>query len=72
MTSNRTLLIVTGPTAVGKTEYTIALAQKLGSPILSADSRQMYREMRIGTAAPTAEELAQVKHYFVGNLSIHD
>ena len=66
------MLIVTGPTAVGKTEYTIALAQKLGSPILSADSRQMYREMRIGTAAPTAEELAQVKHYFVGNLSIHD
>lgn len=66
------LLIVTGPTAVGKTDYTIALAQELGSPIISADSRQMYREMRIGTAAPTAEELAKVQHYFVGNLSIHD
>ncbi|MBR4919637.1 MAG: tRNA (adenosine(37)-N6)-dimethylallyltransferase MiaA [Bacteroidales bacterium] len=72
MTSDRTLLIVTGPTAVGKTAYTIELAERLGTPILSADSRQMFREMRIGTAAPTAEELARVKHYFVGNLSIHD
>ena len=72
MISDRTLLIVTGPTAVGKTEYTIALAERLGTPIISADSRQMFREMRIGTAAPTAEELARVKHYFVGNLSIHD
>ena len=72
MTSDRTLLIVTGPTAVGKTAYTIELAERLGTPILSADSRQMFREMRIGTAAPTAEELTRVKHYFVGNLSIHD
>lgn len=72
MTSDRTLLIVTGPTAVGKTDYTIELAERLGTPILSADSRQMFREMRIGTAAPTGEELARVKHYFVGNLSIHD
>ena len=72
MTSDRTLLIVTGPTAVGKTDYTIELAERLGTPILSADSRQMFREMQIGTATPTAEELARVKHYFVGNLSIHD
>ena len=72
MTSDRTLLIVTGPTAVGKTAYTIAMAERLDTPIISADSRQMYREMRIGTAAPTAEELARVQHYFVGNLSIHD
>ena len=72
MTSDPTLLIVTGPTAVGKTDYTIELAERLGTPILSADSRQMFREMQIGTAAPTAEELARVKHYFVGNLSIHD
>jgi len=72
VTSDRTLLIVTGPTAVGKTDYTIELAERLGTPILSADSRQMFREMQIGTAAPTAEELARVKHYFVGNLSIHD
>lgn len=72
MTSDRTLLIVTGPTAVGKTAYTIELAERLDTPIISADSRQMYREMRIGTAAPTDEELARVKHFFVGNLSIHD
>lgn len=65
-------MVLTGPTAVGKTEYTIGLAEQLGSPILSADSRQMFREMHIGTAAPTADELARVKHYFVGNLSIHD
>lgn len=69
---NRTLLVLTGPTAVGKTEYTIGLAEQLGSPILSADSRQMFREMQIGTAAPTPAELARVKHYFVGNLSIFD
>ncbi len=72
MTSDRTLLIITGPTAVGKTAYTIERAMELGTPIISADSRQMYREMRIGTAAPTDEELARVRHYFIGNLSIHD
>lgn len=69
---NRTLLVVTGPTAVGKTEYTIALAEKLCTPIISADSRQMFREMSIGTARPTEEELARVQHFFVGTLSIHD
>lgn len=69
---NRTLLVLTGPTAVGKTEYTLSLAEALNTPIISADSRQMFREMRIGTASPTAQELARVPHYFVGNLSIHD
>lgn len=69
---NRTLLVVTGPTAVGKTDYTIALAEKLRTPIISADSRQMFREMSIGTARPTEEELSRVQHYFVGTLSIHD
>lgn len=72
MTSDRTLLVITGPTAVGKTDYTISLAEQLGTPIISADSRQMFRELKIGTAAPTEAELARVKHYFVGNLSIHD
>lgn len=67
-----TLLILTGPTAVGKTSYTIELAQRGRVPIISADSRQFYREMRIGTAFPTDEELAAAKHYFVGMLSIHD
>ena len=72
MTSDKTLLVITGPTAVGKTDYTISLAEQLGTPIISADSRQMFRELKIGTAAPTETELARVKHYFVGNLSIHD
>ncbi len=67
-----TLLILTGPTAVGKTSYTIELAQRWRVPIISADSRQFYREMRIGTAFPSDEELAAAKHYFVGMLSIHD
>ncbi len=69
---NRTLLVLTGPTAVGKTEYTISLAERLRTPIISADSRQMFCEMSIGTARPTPEELARVPHHFVGTLSIHD
>lgn len=71
-TSDKTLLVISGPTAVGKTEYTIALAQRLGAPILSADSRQFYREMKIGTAYPSDAELARAEHHFVGMLSIHD
>ena len=66
------LIIITGPTAVGKTSVTIELAKALNTEIISCDSRQMYREMRIGTAVPTAEELAAVPHHFIGNLSIHD
>lgn len=67
-----TLYILTGPTGVGKTAYTIELAQHWQAPIISADSRQFYREMRIGTAFPTEEELAAAQHFFVGMLSIHD
>lgn len=67
-----TLLVIAGPTAVGKTQFAIQTAIECESVVLSADSRQFYREMKIGTAAPTEEELAQVQHYFVGNLSIHD
>lgn len=66
------LIVLTGPTGVGKTELSLRLARELGSPVFSCDSRQMFREMSIGTAKPTAEQLAQVKHYFVDNLSIHD
>ena len=69
---DRTLLVVTGPTAVGKTEYALDLAERLGTVIISADSRQMFREMSIGTARPSPQELARVPHYFVGTLSIHD
>ncbi|PID95242.1 MAG: tRNA (adenosine(37)-N6)-dimethylallyltransferase MiaA [Bacteroidetes bacterium] len=66
------LIILTGPTAVGKTNLAISLALHYGTSIISCDSRQFYREMHIGTAAPSAEELAAVPHYFVGHLSIHD
>lgn len=70
--SGRTLLVLAGPTAVGKTETAIACAERYNTVILSADSRQFYREMKIGTAAPTPQELERVPHFFVGNLSIHD
>ena len=61
----RKLVIVSGPTAVGKTAWSIGLAQKYGSPIISCDSRQIYKELTIGTAVPSKEELAAVKHYFI-------
>lgn len=67
-----TLIVITGPTAVGKTELCLEIAKTLGIPIINADSRQMYKGMAIGTAAPTAPELAAVKHYFVGNLQLDD
>ena len=59
------LIIILGPTAVGKTDYSIETALKYGSPIISCDSRQIYREMSIGTAVPSAEQLAAVQHYFI-------
>ena len=61
-----------GPTGVGKTELSLALAEQLGSPIVNVDSRQIYRELPIGTAAPTAAERARVKHYFVGTHSLSE
>ena len=67
-----TLFILLGPTAVGKTELSLQLAERLGSPILSCDSRQIYRDLPICTAAPTAEEQARVKHYFVGTHGLED
>jgi len=68
----KTLIVLLGPTGVGKTELSLKLAEFLGSPILSADSRQLYKELLIGTAAPTPEEQAQIKHYFVGTLQLTD
>ena len=67
-----TLIVVTGPTAVGKTALCIDIAKHYGIPIINADSRQIYRELRIGTATPTEEQLRSVKHYFVGSISIDD
>ncbi len=59
------LLIILGPTAVGKTDYSIETALRYGSPVISCDSRQIYKEMTIGTAVPSAEQLAAVQHYFI-------
>lgn len=61
-----TLVVILGPTGVGKTELSLRLAEEYGCPIVSADSRQIYRDLPIGTAAPTPEEQARVKHYFIG------
>lgn len=69
---NKQLIITTGPTGVGKTDASIALAQCLGTEILSCDSRQFYRELSIGTAVPTGEQLAIVQHHLIGNRSIED
>ena len=68
----KTLIVIAGPTASGKTAFSIELAKALNTVIISADSRQFYKEMSIGTAAPTPDELLQVKHYFVHNISIED
>ena len=68
----KTLIVVLGPTGVGKTELCLSLAEHLGTPIVNADSRQIFAELPIGTAAPTAEQQKRVKHYFVGNRHIED
>ncbi len=61
-----------GPTAGGKTRYAIRLAKQFQTDIISSDSRQFYREMSIGTAKPTKEELAEARHHFIGHISIAD
>ena len=68
----KTLIVILGPTGVGKTELSLQIAEQFGSCIISADSRQFYRDIPIGTAAPTPEQLARVKHYFVGTLGLED
>ena len=65
-----TLHVILGPTAVGKTDYAIAEALRVGSPVVSCDSRQFYREMRIGTARPDAAQLAAVRHCFIADRSV--
>ena len=66
----KTLVVLIGPTGVGKTELSLSLAEHLQCPILNADSRQIFKDIEIGTAAPTADELARVKHYFVHTLPL--
>lgn len=67
-----TLLVILGPTGVGKTELSLQMAEFFGCPILSSDSRQIFKEMKIGTAMPTPRQLARVKHYFIATHSIFD
>ena len=66
----KTLTLVLGPTAVGKTDYAIELAKEYGSPVISCDSRQIFKEMRIGTAPPSEEQLREVRHYFIFSHSV--
>ena len=68
----KTLKVIVGPTASGKTDYSIELANQYNSPIISCDSRQIYKELKIGTAPPSEEQLAQIKHYFIFSHSIFD
>ena len=66
------LIIILGPTAVGKTDYSIETALRYGSPVISCDSRQIYKEMTIGTAVPSAEQLSAVQHYFIHSHTVED
>ena len=68
----KTLIVITGPTAVGKTALCLDIAKHFGIPVINADSRQIYKELRIGTARPTEDEMQEVKHYFVGKLGLDD
>ena len=72
VSSDKTLIVITGPTAVGKTQLCLDIAKHFDIPIINADSRQIYKELSIGTAKPSAEEQQKIKHYFVGALSLED
>ncbi|MBP6023151.1 MAG: tRNA (adenosine(37)-N6)-dimethylallyltransferase MiaA [Ferruginibacter sp.] len=69
---NKTCIVIAGPTAVGKTSFAIQLAQQLNTQIISADSRQCFKELNIGVAKPSPEQLQQVKHYFINSHSVSD
>lgn len=70
--NSKSLIVILGPTAVGKTELSLQVAERLKCPIINADSRQIYKGIEIGTAAPTEEELSRVKHYFVHTKELDD
>ncbi len=70
--NTKTLISIVGPTAIGKTNLAIEVAKHFQSEIISCDSRQFFKEMKIGTAVPSGEELAKVKHHFIQNISIHE
>ena len=67
---NKNLIVISGATAIGKTNLAIKLAKYFNTEIVSADSRQFYKELRIGSAHPSDDELLTIKHHFIGNLSI--
>lgn len=69
---SHTLIVLIGPTGVGKTELSLSIAEHFNTCIVSSDSRQLYADLKIGTAAPTPEQLARVKHHFVGTLQLTD
>lgn len=72
MNSKPTLIVLIGPTGIGKTDLSLNIAEHYNTEIISADSRQLYADLKIGTAAPTPEQLARVKHHFVGTLQLTD
>lgn len=72
MVNRKTLVLLLGPTGVGKTELSLRVAEHYGCPILNCDSRQVFRGIPIGTAAPTAQELARAKHYFIATRDLQD
>src|SRR5690554_4887043 len=72
MSKNKNLIVIIGPTGIGKTAVAVDLAQRLSTEIISCDSRQFYKEMKIGTAVPSPEELQTVPHHFIQHLSIFD
>jgi tRNA dimethylallyltransferase len=69
---NKTLIIIVGPTGIGKTDLAVEIAEKLNTEIISCDSRQIYKEMRIGTVRPDEDHLLRVKHHFIATHSVHD
>ena len=69
---NKYLIVILGPTGVGKTKVAVEVAKKLNTEIISCDSRQIYKELKIGTAVPSEKELAEIKHHFIQTKSIHD
>tara|TARA_B100000575_G_scaffold294620_1_gene312287 strand:- start:19950 stop:20849 length:900 start_codon:yes stop_codon:yes gene_type:complete len=72
MKTNKNLIFIAGPTGIGKTDFSIEVAKKLNTEIISCDSRQFYKELLIGTSPPNESQLKEVKHHFIHNKSIHD
>ena len=72
MKHKQNLIVLIGPTGVGKTELSLSIAENFNTEIISADSRQFYKELNIGVATPSKEELEEVKHHFIGHISIHN